>query len=228
FRWSSETGMVGLGHVAPGEHHSDAANAVSSDGSIVVGRAQSAQGLEAFRWTELTGMVGLGDLPGGTFNSTAWGISSDGQVIFGQSTSENGFEAFRWTQATGMVGLGDLPGGDFSSHANATNADGSIVVGESRTTLLESDAFIWTAAHGMRNLQEVLIAEHGLGPSLVDWRLYGAADISDDGRVIVGYGRGPSGMFEGFVVVIPEPSVLMLGIAGTFVLALTARRRNFR
>jgi probable HAF family extracellular repeat protein len=223
-RWTRETGLVGLGHLAPGDHFSDAAHAVSADGSIVVGEAQSAQGQQAFRWAQATGLVGLGDLPGGDFFSSAWGISSDGQVIIGHSTSAAGTEAFRWTQASGMVGLGDLPGGDFHSMANAATADGAIIVGQSRTTLIDGDAFIWTAADGMRSLQEVLVAEHGLGEALAGWRLSQASDISDDGNVIVGNGRAPSGRLEGFVVVIPEPaSAALLCVALLTVLCIRQR-----
>jgi uncharacterized membrane protein len=120
-----------------------------------------------------------------------------------------------------MVGLGDLPGGAFYSQANAATADGAIIVGESRTAILEPDAFIWTAAGGMRNLQEVLITEHGLGAALTGWRLAGVSGISDDGNVIVGYGRNPEGRFEGFAVVIPEPS--MAGLAAAAMLLLFGR-----
>ena len=44
------------------------ANAVSADGSVVVGYSSSAASgpfaTEAFRWTQAGGIVGLGDLPG--------------------------------------------------------------------------------------------------------------------------------------------------------------------
>jgi probable HAF family extracellular repeat protein len=206
FRWTPATGLVGLGHLAPGNHFYDTAYGVSHDGSIVVGIGESAAGPQAFRWTESTGMVGLGDLAGGDFNSVARAISGNGEVNVGSSSSAAGVEAFRWTHETGMVGLGDLPGGAFESSARAATADGSIIVGESRTALLDSDAFIWTAATGMRSLQDVLITEHGLGAELTGWRLWGVSDISDDGAVLVGNGRNPQGRVEGFVVVIPEPA----------------------
>jgi uncharacterized membrane protein len=123
--------------------------------------------------------------------------------------------------------LGDLPGGDFSSQAIATNFDGSIVVGQSRTSLLEPDAFIWTQSGGMRNLQEMLITDYGLGAELAGWRLWGANDISDDGMVIVGDGRGPSGAIEGFVVVIPEPSTAaLLAVVVAMLLSLMIRRAS--
>ena len=53
--------MIALGELAGGEFRSSA-NAVSADGSVVVGYSNSAAGPEAFRWTQSDGMQGLGDL----------------------------------------------------------------------------------------------------------------------------------------------------------------------
>jgi probable HAF family extracellular repeat protein len=224
FRWTSATGLVALGHLAPGNHFYGAAYGVSADGVIVAGVSESVQGPQAFRWTQGTGMVGLGDLPGGDFSSRASAVSADGSVIVGAASSASGREAFRWTEATGMIGLGDLPGGNFGSEANATTADGAVVVGAAATSDLV--AFIWTATDGMRSLQDVLATEHGLGPSLAGWSLSAASDISDDGNVIVGYGRGPSGNLEGFVVVIPEPSTVSLVFAAGVSIMLPWGRKN--
>ena len=61
--------MVGLGDLPlgdlPGVNFLSDAQAVSADGSVVVGGSSSGGTLEAFRWTEGGGMVGLGLLPGG-------------------------------------------------------------------------------------------------------------------------------------------------------------------
>jgi probable HAF family extracellular repeat protein len=60
FRWTSSSGMVGLGILPP--YSSSAARAASADGSVVAGeiRSVSTPG-EAFRWTSGGGMIGLGD-----------------------------------------------------------------------------------------------------------------------------------------------------------------------
>ncbi len=63
---------------------------------------------------------------------------------------------------------------------------------------------------------------------MVGWRLSAASDISDDGRVIVGYGRAPSGRLEGFAVVIPEPGMIFLFIAGVAVIMIGKRLRRVR
>ena len=203
FRWTSATGMVGLGDL-PGASFSSTAAATSSDGTTVVGSGRSTQSgynfSEAFRWTAAEGIVPLGDLAGGLYSSVAYDVSADGSVIVGKSSSAasgQNSEAFRWTAATGMVGLGDLPGGVaydmVSSTAYGVSGDGAIIVGDGFGTS-GTRATIWDAANGMRDLTTVLTGEYGL--DLTGWTLYQARAISDNGQVIVGYGRNPSGQTE--------------------------------
>lgn len=73
-----------------------------------------------------------------------------------------------------MIGLGDLPGGRYHSDARAVNADGSVVVGYSFSE--KTEAFRWTEENGLEPLFE-LDKEVSSG----------AKDISDDGRVVVGW-----------------------------------------
>src|SRR5262245_3228729 len=92
----------------PGGGFRSVANAVSDDGSTVVGFSGLGAGQEAFRWTSGSGMVGLGDLSGGDFESSADAVSADGSVVVGygtRGTSISSREAFRWTSGGGMVGL---------------------------------------------------------------------------------------------------------------------------
>jgi probable HAF family extracellular repeat protein len=121
-------------------------------------------------------------------------------VVVGQSSSGSGeTQAFRWTQATGMVGLSDLPGGLVNSSAKGVSADGSIIVGFGTPTNF-ARAFIWDATHQMRNLQDVLINDYGLGASLTGWTLHEASAISADGKFITGYATNPTGGIEGWLV----------------------------
>lgn len=85
--------MVGLGAL-PGATFGSEAFGISADGSVIVGRSDSAAGRQAFRWTAAGGMLGLGDLSGGTFESLARSISADGSVVVGQGQSAAGAEAF--------------------------------------------------------------------------------------------------------------------------------------
>src|SRR5204862_774958 len=89
---------------------SSSAQAITPDGSVIVGYGFADLGYEAWRWEAATGMVSIGDLPGGSHFAVANAVTPDGRVIVGQSSSAasgNGAEAFRWTSTYGMVALGD-------------------------------------------------------------------------------------------------------------------------
>jgi probable HAF family extracellular repeat protein len=121
FRWTPATGMVCLDQsffVRPDAY----ANAVNSDGSVIVGARDSERNglVRAFRWTRESGFVMLGVLPGSD-RSAAQAISADGRVVVGYSSG-----AFRWTQRTGMVAL---PGRTMFG-ATAVSADGRTVFGD--------------------------------------------------------------------------------------------------
>ena len=116
-----------------------------------------------------------------------------------------------------MVGLGLLPD-SISSTATDVSGDGSIVVG---SVLIDNQgepytvAFIWDAAHGMRDLKAAL-TDLGLGPAVDAWTLDTANAISDDGLTIAG--TGDYGLF-GWVAVIPEPGTGILFVTGLLGLA---------
>jgi probable HAF family extracellular repeat protein len=222
FRWTSATGMVALGNLAPSQNSQDTAYGVSADGSVVVGQSGDDLTQQAFRWTAATGMVGLGDLPGGDVTSVANAVSGDGSVVVGTGHSASGTEAFRWTAATGMVGLGDLTAAPFTSQATGISADGKTIYGFSAAPGINEQGWVWTEATGMRTLDDVLINDHGLGEELDGWLLWRVSDVSDDGLVLLARGRNPAGNLEDFVVVIPEPgTAILLGIG---LCTLAARR----
>ena len=128
------------------------ANAVSADGSVVVGWGDTPAGSkQAFRWTLGGGMVGLGDLSGGIFLSEATDVSADGAIVVGSSNSVLGTEAFIWDSTNGMqeldqvlVDLGlDLTGWTLEE-ARAISADGFTVVGYGTNPLGQTEAWIAT------------------------------------------------------------------------------------
>ena len=127
--------MVGVGDLDGGMFHSEAYG-VSADGSVVVGRGNSAQGFEAFRWQNDV-MIGLGDLDGGSFYSWAQGVSADGSVVVGHSFSTSHLEAFIWEETSGMRSLQDVLTGDYGVDltgwwlrtAQAISDDGRTIVG---------------------------------------------------------------------------------------------------
>lgn len=161
---SRAASFLGLGFVPGGTD--SVANAVSADGSVVVGQS----GLNAFRRTAATGMVDIG-------GDGATDVAADGSVVVGYTGLA--VEAFRWTEETGIIGLG-IPSGWIESVARGVSADGSVVVGAGthRPGPVLGEAFRWTATGGMTGL--------GLLPGDLGSDAY---DVSADGSVVVGFSQ---------------------------------------
>lgn len=232
FRWTEETGMVGLASLDP--WGGSLARAVSGDGSVIVGYTSSVPVSGGFRWTADDGMVGLGagtdardisddgtiivgwrdnaaaiwfadgssarlgDLPAVGMTSIANAISADGSVVVGQRSlpSPDLREAVRWTVSGEVEGLGGTVTAEpILSYAADVSGDGSIVVGTSG-----NQAMIWDRARGMRLLKDALEIEHGL--DLAGWSFQHALGISHDGNSIVGYGRRPDGQETAWIAVL--------------------------
>ena len=160
------------------------ANAVSADGSVVIGEADIANGdSRAFRWTGGV-MTSLGTLSGGS-SSGANGVSADGSVVVGYaSNASNQGRAFRWTSAGGMENLGTLPGGDDSA-AYGVSSNGSVVVGNSDSSTGQR-AFRWTGG---------LMADLGTLPG---GSFSYAGGVSADGLVVVGSSYNSTGAVRAF------------------------------
>jgi probable HAF family extracellular repeat protein len=157
FRWSGGT-MTGLPFLSGLSGVQSVANAVSGNGSVVVGWSQSSNGAitpgdryEAFRWVGGT-TTGLGYLPGG-IRTIATGTNTDGSVVVGYNYPASGPalpQAFVWTATKGMVGLGYVPGAA-ASIATAVSADESVIIGNGFGNGINS-SFRWTTATGMVSL----------------------------------------------------------------------------
>jgi probable HAF family extracellular repeat protein len=169
FRYDTVGGFALLGRLT-GHARSDA-NAVSADGSTVVGQSSvGSTPWEAFRWTQAGGMQGLGNLNSGTFGgSEALGVSGDGSLVVGTAPSDTGSTAFIWDEAHGMraltqilideLGL-DLTGWTLT-RATDISADGTVIVGWGMNPNGDSESWIavipepstgWLVAAGLAGL----------------------------------------------------------------------------
>jgi probable HAF family extracellular repeat protein len=124
---------------------------VSADGSTIVGTFQSPRGEEAFRWVGDGPFEALGDLPGGDFQSSAFGVSSDGNVVVGASEADSRLTAFRWTPGGGIASFGGN-----ERTARAVSADGSVVGGGLWVTDQDAGpAYRWTAQTGSMEIPQL-------------------------------------------------------------------------
>ena len=125
-------------------------------------------------------------------------------VMVGQTETTH---AFLYDAQTGaLTDLGNPASAVWASEAGSVNDLGDIAGGYALdTTGTDEDAFLYTQAGGMQNLNNLI------DPSL-GWDLTGAGGINDAGD-IVGSGFNPQGQFHAFLLTpVPEPSTLQLTI----------------
>lgn len=123
---AQEASFQGIGFLPNGDL--SRAGHVSSDGSVVLGRAKHDDGsLRAIRWEDgnLVALEGLG-IPSQDYSI---GISDDGSTIVGHSsTPEIGPAAVRWRN--GEIEILDFPGHpEQATYALGVSSDGSVIVG---------------------------------------------------------------------------------------------------
>ena len=182
FRWTADSGMVGLGFIQGTDSRNSCAFGISDDG-VIVGTNFDVYGRSrAFRWTADGGMIGLAYLdPINDCEGGATAISADGTTIVGWSGcfGDAGIppppppSLFRWTQPDGTQPLHGLPE-ENRGWLSSLTADGSVIVGEYAYGFWGTHipvAFRWTSADGFEFVS-------GLGSQ--------ASAISADGTFIVG------------------------------------------
>ncbi len=139
FRWTAQTGMVGLGFVPQSLLDGSQAFDISFQGGTIVGNAWAVSGIQAMRYTDEEGMVSLGDLPGGQAQpfSFAFAVSADGRTIVGRGEAVEGTRAVVWDHTGGMRNLQEMLEVDFGLHltgwqlheARGVSAFGRTIVG---------------------------------------------------------------------------------------------------
>jgi probable HAF family extracellular repeat protein len=127
WRWTT-AGMVDLGGL-PGAGNQNFANAVSADGSIVIGQSLN----QAFRWTAGTGMQPL-PLLAGANSAIASAITGDGSIIVGAAGFPAGEAPVYW-DAAGAHDFIELfgsvpPPGWVPQHIVAVSDNGLVFLGQ--------------------------------------------------------------------------------------------------
>jgi len=174
--WTEAGGAVSLGPL-DADRTRTAAAAASFDGAVVVGEGTGNVPPQGFVWREATGMVSLGGLDGPTGRSSAHDVTADGTVIVGNVEDDLGIRPAAWTETGGWEVLANAPDWSPNASANAVSSDGEYVLGGIRGVGGVAWAFRWTRTTGEFDILEQDITDAG------DFQ---AADISDDGGIVVG------------------------------------------
>lgn len=208
FRWTATDGMVGIDELG-GPNVDSRATAISGDGSTIVGRVRISNGViskfEAFRWTTETGMVSIGTPPSST-QAEPQAVSADGSVLVGYQNNVAGTGmsgVFRWTEETGFEIIERPTADALSIWPHSISGDGSIVVGYYTDSSATVRPLIWDTERGSRDLRVELVNDYGLA-ELANSDLGFANGISTDGRSITGWGIGPGGHSEAWLVTLPS------------------------
>lgn len=167
YYWTDASSYVSLPLLPGGS--AAAAAAISTDGLVITGYSQSANGDRAFRWTLAGGIEDLG-VPDGASGSYGVAINQDGSVISGYAMVDGVERAALWRAGAGFVDLNNyLPalGIDLTGwtllRANGLSSDGRTIVGDG---LLDGERRAWIAT--------------GIGGGAC------LADIDDSGEVDLG------------------------------------------
>jgi uncharacterized membrane protein len=217
YRWTENSGPDYVPDIAGGGF-AESATDVSEDGRILVGNgiANGGQTGIVYRWQNEANATPLAQFPYGQANG-AVATNSTGSIVVGSVVLAEGEEAFRWTEDGGLVGLGHLPEHEetayVASMAVSTTEDGRLIVGQESVGPYATRAFAWTREQGMQPLDEFLWDQYQL--ELSGWSLHSVADMTSDGRVLIGQASHPDfGDNLAFRIVIPEPtSQALIGIA---------------
>jgi probable HAF family extracellular repeat protein len=177
FRYTDAGGLQELGAL-PGFGRQSFASAIAEDGAIA-GHADLGNGADAlfgYRYTERAGHVQICPTV-----CSAWDLNAHGQVVglITDGDDATRWQAFLFSREGGLVRLGTL-GGARSSASGIDDA--GVVVGNAQlaggSPADIGHAFVWDAAHGMRDLNTVAAAS--------GWELKAANDVRR--AAVVGWG----------------------------------------
>tara|TARA_B100000586_G_scaffold51571_1_gene34478 strand:+ start:1840 stop:4191 length:2352 start_codon:yes stop_codon:yes gene_type:complete len=199
FYWTDVNGIVELGQY---QGNSTKAQAVSGDGQVIGGWAQTSNRSSCL-WDRDGNITLLGSLQDGNDYGEVHVITHDGSQVAGYcaGSTGNNVEGYIWTAAGGITGLG-VP-----SNSAATNvsrvfdlSENNVAVGEYlNQTPVFYQACIYTQETGeFVNLRNYLL-DLGM-EEIADWDLHRALCVSDDGNTIAGYGKDPSNNWTGWVI----------------------------
>ncbi|MBW2937748.1 T9SS type A sorting domain-containing protein [Aureisphaera sp. CAU 1614] len=199
--WTLETGLIDLGSLYSDINRSTRANAVSGDGSIVVGWQDFNGPWKSAVWRKDANgdylpneylLIDPNGDPMDEYNQLgeALAISSNGNWIGGIGDYANNNEPWLWSEDTGYMSLGTLnPNG--TGYVTGISNDGSVVIGFFNVGPWDPHIpFIWTPAGGIQELNNFV--SQTLGYDMGASPIYTANALSENGKYITGWGYDPT------------------------------------
>lgn len=196
--YNAAEGLMDLGSLLSSTGRSTRANAVSGDGSVVVGWQDFNGPWKSAVWRKNPAggyypneylLIDTTGNPNDEFNQLGEcsTISDDGTWIGGYGDYANNNEPWIWNRDSGVINLGTLPNVGIG-YVSGMSADASIVVGWFDAQLFgdPQTPFIWTHAGGLQELNAYI--NNVLGDSTGMRQVYAASSISSNGQYIAGYG----------------------------------------
>jgi hypothetical protein len=196
--WNQAEGIMDLGSLFADSCRSTRANAVSYDGSVVVGWQDFNGPWKSAVWRKNPAggyfpnqyiLIDTAGNPNDEYNQMGEcsAISADGKWIGGYGDYANNYQPWIWSRDSGVINLGTLPNMG-TGYVAGMSADASIVVGWFDGPLFGDPAtpFIWTRTGGLQELNNYIHTV--LGDSTDTHQVYAAESISPDGHYVAGYG----------------------------------------
>jgi probable HAF family extracellular repeat protein len=194
FRWDAVAGMTDLGsRVAT---RSSRANAISSDGSAIVGWSDKKLGFrQGARWADGAWQwLNSDSVPVGE----ALAVNSDGSIIVGYGCGPLNQYAWYWTEKNGVQCVNGTVDDPYQTYMSALSNDGQVIGGAVRPEFgPETDAVLWLNYEPV-DLKQYLL-DRGVS-EVQSWFFSWVTAVSADGSVVAGAGIGPDLLIHGFVV----------------------------
>src|SRR5579862_6772539 len=212
FRWTPRAGSMPL--PAPGTKPSGRAantriNQVSGDGMTLVGWQEDPMTGTWLGVVWNSGVPSLVRTPSGDIADEVTAVSGDGSYIggallLGEQPLGAGYR--RAAAGTKMEWVRPLPGDASPASPNAMSATGDVMAGFSGNAFLSFNPgpFIWTRELGTANLDDFVRAQGTVVEQ--GFSLWEPTAVSDDGKVIAGWGVGNLG-YAGWVLRIDKAFV---------------------
>lgn len=197
--WTETTGLIDLGSLFTDTNRSTRADAVSHDGSVIVGWQDFNGPWKSAVWRrDVNGDYGPNEYllvdsngdPNDEMNQLgqASAVSADGNWIGGHGDFANNEEPWIWSEESGYISLGSMGG---TGRVSGINHDGSIVIGWFDVGPWDPTIpFIWTTTGGLQNLNTFITDT--LGYTMSASPIYIPNNISANGQFITGWGYDPT------------------------------------